>query len=424
MKNQKQNLILLSILTLIFVGYFFFESDIRLKLSSAYLIAPYKFNIVSLSENNETIKDFEQKILKDKEGALDRATLASLYAAKAKRTGDETYYDKAYELANESLKLLPFSNATAKMVLAKVAMARHDFQKAIILATEVLKEKAGADSYTVLATSYLAIGDLDNASAFADEAAYKRPGLSTYALRALVLNALGRDEEAEFSFKRAVELEDIGDSDESAWVRCMWGRFYLRQGKLKEAGGLLKEAKRIASDSSLATNLLGEVEMQKKNYPEAAKLFFDAFSTSRQLPYFRNYARAKFAAGDLKVAEEVRGQAEATLRVELSSGKYGHRVELAQLLLDNPTEPNLKEAKELLEVEMKSRSNTDTLKAKLRAEMLSKNFETARLIGERILRTGIRDREVYSSMAQVDNALGNLERSKLYTRLSGNLSSL
>ena len=126
----------------------------------------------------------------------------------------------------------------------------------------------------------------------------------------------------------------------------------------------------------------------------------------------------------MKVAEEVRGQAEATLRVELSSGKYGHRVELAQLLLDNPTEPNLKEAKELLEVEMKSRSNTDTLKAKLRAEMLSKNFETARLIGERILRTGIRDREVYSSMAQVDNALGNLERSKLYTRLSGNLSSL
>ena len=172
-------------------------------------VARYRFRVASPTPAETAIAALENRTHRPDPNAFDLAELSTLYWQQGHRSGDATWYDKAEAAAKQSMKLLEAPNLQAKLNLAKVADARHEFGEAIRIAEELRRENPSPGALAVLASAYLALGDLKEAARFADEGVDARPDSGAYLMRALVLEAQGRDAEAAFDFQRAVAVEDF-----------------------------------------------------------------------------------------------------------------------------------------------------------------------------------------------------------------------
>jgi len=372
----------------------------------------------------ESLSLLETQILQSPQDALALSSLSKLLVIKAKLTGDANDYDAAEKSAQKSLKLLPQFNNQAVIVLARIAEARHDFESATKLSKQVIETKVRAEALSILVTSYLAQGKLDDASIWADQLVQDSPGVSTYPLRALVLTARGRDEEAEFDFLKALYLEDVDENDSSAWARALMARFYLRKGHIAWATHLISEASTIVPNYHLALAIQGEIEFEKQQYAKAADLFFQAFLQSRQLSYLRQYANAKERSGKNEEAMETRTETEKLMRKELSEKKYGHRMELALLLLDKANKKDAIEAIQLLQNELMTRKSSEVYHALARGFALAELWNEAKEAVQAALRSGVRDASIDNHAAQIEKHLGNFSKAAFFEGLSHKTSTL
>lgn len=375
--------------------------------------APYRFS-TKLSQDLSTpeIKHLEGRLAKNPDNFLEQNELASLYFSRGRENGDVEYFAKAEKLAKDSLKGNPMMNP-AKTLLAEVAETRHDFKGAIRYAEEALRETPQSLSARgTLATTYLATGDLKSAARYAEDLVHARPGTETLLTRALVLAAQGRDDEALFDFKRAAELEDIGNLQNAVRLRVLWARLHLRRGELKVAAALLDEALRILPGNHLALFYKGTLELRKEAYQKAETLFLDAFQASHQTKYLISFARAKALAGDAAGAKQARDDAEKTLRKSLSTEGFGHRLELAELLLDDPkpSEAIVREAVELTEAELRERRSAEALLVLSRAYAAAGQWGPASQAALEGLTSGVREPALYVAAARAEASLGFLPR--------------
>jgi tetratricopeptide (TPR) repeat protein len=373
-------------------------------------VAPYRYPIQGAPDLLVHITEMEKRVARDSHGALDRAILASLYAAEAKRSGNIKSYDRAEKLAKESLMLLPFSNPSAKMTLARVAEARHHFEEAIRIAKEIEQEGKPNEAAALLVTSKLALGELTEANALSEMLVISRPSLSNYALRALSLSAIGRDKEAEEAFSAGFRLEDYGEQQESAWVRCLLARLYLKQGKTFAADRLLGEALRIFPSYHLALDLRGQVKLETGDSKGAAKFFGDAFTASRQIIYLRHWSEALTSQGERETGERLRSEAERLMREELAGGEYGHRLEIAWLLIDAGRPETLREAITYASEEYRLRPSAPTGFVLASALAMSRRWQDAAPVLNSVLQTGVKDARYYDLAARIYQGLGNPER--------------
>lgn len=379
----------------------------------------YRFAISNVhTDLTQNIEEFETKTSLKNGGAIELSTLATLQTSKARATGDPSFYKKAELNAERSLQILPHFNDQSLLVLARVAEAKHQFDKAISLATKTISGKFRTEALSILITSYLAQGKLKEASVRADQLIQEKPGVSSYPLRALVLDAQGRKEEAEFDFKRALVVEDLGELFHSAWARALLARFYLKNRNPQSAEELLTESLRIYPKYPLSLDLLGELELQRKNYKKASDIFFEAFMITRQVPYLRHYARAKELAGDSDSALAARAEAEQQLRDQLELGDYGHREELVLLLLEKGSRESAKEALNLLQKELLYRKTAREYHLLAKVFMVLHDWGKAQEAIQEALRTGARDFEIYSDAAHIEGQIGSKQREAFFRNLS------
>lgn len=387
------------------------------KEKEARIAAQYRYRFPPTARQQEdTLKAMEDRVRRTKQDPLDLAALASQYIREARSTGEKMYYDKAELLAQQSLKKL--SNPLALIVLAKAAEARHQFAESIRLAKKAAEEKPNAQALALLVTSHLAIGEEKEAVRYADRLIEISPGLSSYLLRALSLTAQGRDEESLENFKHALALEDIGESEESARARTLMARFLLKRGRTQESKALLVEALRIVPNYPLALDWLGECEARQRRFTEAEKHVLRAFSESKQVAYLTHYAKIKSQHGELQVAKEVWTQAEKQLRQDLNSGSFGHRLELAKLLLTRQNKEDLREAVLLTENEVKVRPNPESLGVFARSLLFLDRKKEARSAILAALRSGIRDAELYTLAGKIELAMQRKEAANFYFKMA------
>lgn len=350
--------------------------------------------------------------------AFDLADLASLLYRRAQLAGDRADYAAAEAAARRSLAILPAPNG-ATLTLAKLAAARHDFREAIRLA-HTLRRRSPAVP-TVLATAHLALGELVDAARYADQAVARTPDASTYLTRALVLQAQGRDAEAEADFVAAARVEPYGDPQGAARLRALWARFLFRRGELDAAAAVLDEALRIAPDHALARAYRGELRLRRGDPAGAAADLDQAFATSRQIRYLIDEARALELAGDRAGAEALRAAAERSARAELATGGLGHRLELVEILIDRGDPARITEAIALAREEVAHRPSADT------------HFQLARALGfagaipgalaeiHAALATGVHDARIDELASRLEARAGHPARAALYARLAAEL---
>jgi tetratricopeptide (TPR) repeat protein len=368
----------------------------------------------------DEIAFYQSRITRTPQSGLDRAGLAEAYLKMARVSGALGWYLLAEDTARESLTNLPVSNAAAALVLARVAEARHDFATAIRLARD-----AGptADSLPIVVTSNLARGDVPVAARAVADLVAADPSLRSYTLRALVEVARGLDEEAEADFHRALAMEEPEEVASSTWVRSLYGRFLYQRGRLDRAGELFNEALRILPQYPYALTGLAVLELRQGHYAAAIDHLTRVVTVSRASPnvydhvVLRGLAQAKELEGRPTEAAPFWADAEARLRQDVASGAYGHRRELARLLLTRGRPEDLPEVLSLLRAELTVRTDPDTLDTLAWGLSRAGRWQEADRAAHQALRWGVRDARYFYRAATTAQALGNVAQARAYLRL-------
>lgn len=303
----------------------------------------------------------ETQISNDPQSAFTRRDLAGAYLRQARVSRDRVWYAKAQRQAEASLKLLPQFNHGAELLLGEIAQERHDFDRAIAIAQNVRRENPGdTGALVLLIKAQLAKGDAPDAAVAADDLVRRAPSLTSYTWKALTDEQTLHDDQALLNFKRALAVEDIGDYEGSAWTRSMLGRFYARHGDSHMARQLYQEALRIKPRYVTALALLANLELAQHHGQKASDRYAEAFALSGNPKFLSGEAQALRLLKEQTLASELDRKAEILLRQQMSEEGFGHRVDLAELLLARNTPEALAEARDLCQAELQSRHDPRT----------------------------------------------------------------
>ena len=398
-----------------------------LSLSSSNSAWKYPFQrpaVGSVTQNIQREIAFHQRLIQQQPtSALERAALAQTYLRMARATGESSWYLLAEQAAQQSLEQLPVSNYGAITVLAKVAAAKHDFSQSLSLLKQLPPQ---AESLALLTTNYLAMGDVTTARQTVDRLVQRMPTLGNLALKALVEVAQGQDQAALRDFQAAIAAEEPEEAGSSAWVRTLLGRFYYKRGQLQQAEELYQSALQILPKYPPALLNLAELSVrqwqaepqQVKHQERAMQLYNQFFLTNQQAPTvydhvaLRGSARLQLLQGNTKQANQTWERAIARLRSDLSG--FGHRRELAQLLLERGQQRDGTEALNLMQAEIKIRQDPETWDTLAAAYLQTGQLSAAEQAIQKALKSGIRDPGLIDRAATIANSQEKLAQAQQY----------
>ena len=385
---------------------------------------PYSLNqsspdrVISNLENE--INFYREKIRHNPDDGLERAALAKAYLKMARTTGNVNWYLLAEQSARQSLVNLPFDNQGAMLVLAHIAEAKHDFKETINLTQQVLQSEPDSENaLALLVSSNLAMGNLDEADLAAHNLVSKIPALNSFTLRALVHAAKGENTSALADFKQALALEEPGEEISSAKTRTFLGRFYSSQGEYILARQLYQEALSIIPDFPFALVHLAELEIKEGNYSAAEKIYTQLSNTANSAETFdhlalEGLAQVKLLQGNKSAAEALWQKAEHEFRHHHEIDSFGHRRELAHLLLARGNSADLPEALALMKAEVAIRRDAETLNTLAWIfHKLGRNDEAQKVFQE-ALGQGVKNAEIFYRAGLVEKALGNDSQANKY----------
>jgi tetratricopeptide (TPR) repeat protein len=368
----------------------------------------------------------KRQIQQQPTSGLERASLAQAYLKMARATGESSWYLLAQTTAQESLDRLSIENHGATVVLARVAAAKHDFTQTLAL-LEKLPPKA--ESLSLLTTTHLALGNTVKARQTADILVQKVPTLNHLALKGLVEVAQGQDREAIRDLKAAIAAEEQDEAGSSAWVRTLLGRLYYKRGQLQQAEELYKSALDILPKYPPALLNMAELSVRRwqsdptrtADKQQAVELYDRFFLTNQKAPTvydhvaLRGLARVQRLQGDTVKANQTWEQAVARLRSDLTG--FGHRRELAQLLMEWGQPKDRIEALTLMQTEIKIRQDPETWDTLAAAYFQMGQLEQAQKAMEMALKSGIRDPGLADRAAVIAAARGQSAQAKQYREL-------
>jgi tetratricopeptide (TPR) repeat protein len=368
----------------------------------------------------------QQRIQQQPTAGLERAALAQAYLKMARATGESSWYLLAQQTAEQSLVRLPIDNHGATLVLAKVAAAKHEFTQTLSLLEKLPPQ---AESLSLSTTTYLALGNVTKARQTVDILAQRMPTLNNLTLKALVEVAQGQDAAALRDFQAAIAAEEPEEAGSSAWVRTLLGRFYYKRGQLQQAEELYQSALQILPQYPPALLNMAELSVrrwqadptQMQYQQRAIELSDRFFLTNQQNPTvydhiaLRGLARVQRLQGKMPQSNQTWERAVSRLRSDLSG--FGHRRELAQLLLEWGQRADRVEALALMQAELKIRQDPETWDTLAAAYVQMGQLEAAQKAIEAALKSGIRDPGLFDRAAVIAQARGQSAQAQKYREL-------
>lgn len=397
-------------------------------LTGSRLDAPYRYPYPdSLAKSNtptarteQEIAHYQQAVRQNASSGLDEGALAIAYLQMARATGQGHWYLLADQAAQQSLTKLSVNNSTALAVLARVAEAQHDFTNTLKLAEQIPDPK---ESISLRVTTNLALGKLSTANQAAQKLVDLTLSPNAFMLQALVQVAEGNDEAALKNFQYALTTEEPGELSTSARIRTLLGRFYYERGQLGLAGDLYREALRILPGYPAARMNLAQLEIRQERYGAAERHYAQVTaasggaSTVYDSLVLRGRAKIKALQGDRPAAEALWSEAEALLRQSFAGTggfTFGHRRDLARLLLERSNPNDTAEAVTLMQTEVTRRRDTETLETYAWALSTQKQWQQAQAVAQEAIALGMRDATLFYRAATIETALGNPTQAEAY----------
>jgi tetratricopeptide (TPR) repeat protein len=165
------------------------------------------------------------------------------------------------------------------------------------------------------------------------------------------------------------------------------------------------------------------LDLRQGRYEAAVDHLTRVVTVTREAPnvydhvVLRGVAQARDLEGRHAEAARFWSDAESRLRQDAASGAYGHRRELARLLLTRGRAADLPEVFHLMRQELAVRTDPDTLDTMAWALCRAGQWGEARSAVRAAMRWGVRDARYYYRAAQVAQGLGDTAEAQTYLRL-------
>ncbi|MEU3789702.1 tetratricopeptide repeat protein [Streptomyces fructofermentans] len=233
------------------------------------------------------------------------ATLGVAYVEQARTHGDPSRYPQAERALDRSLELEP-RNDQALAGRAALAAARHDFGRALRQADEALAENAYNErALSTRIDALVELGRYKEASAAADRADARRPGIPVFTRYAYVRELRGDVRTARRVLKQA--LAGATAPGDIAYVATSLGQLAWREGDHEEA--LKHFGSALRADGAYLPALEGRARAQAANGDRAAAILgMEAVVARSPLPgplvVLGELYEARGAGGDRAKARE------------------------------------------------------------------------------------------------------------------------
>jgi len=182
------------------------------------------------------------------------ASLGIAYVAEARVSGDPSWYPKAEGALTRSLRLNDNENVDALLGLGALALARHEFQRALGYGRSAAElNPYGADAYGVTGDALLELGRYEEAFEVFQTMVDTRPDLASYArvsyARELLGDVPGAVDAMELAFGAA------GTGSDRAWAAYRLGELAFGSGDVRTAAAWYERGRDL--DPSYVPNLAG-----------------------------------------------------------------------------------------------------------------------------------------------------------------------
>lgn len=370
-------------------------------------------------DQDALIRFYKTQIARDPLDPRPLALLGTAYLEKARETGDESYHSLADAAGRESLRLREAPASGARPVLARVALARHDFAAAIELARVAHAGRPDdAEPAAIIFDAHLARGDVAEVESAAKALATFGPTQPTLARLAQLDLLRGRADEALSRLEAACRADDPRSRESSAWVRALLGSVHASRGRVARARVAYGEALALLPRHYLATTGLAELEL-REGHLDAAAALYEALSAGERGPTPETLAaraRLEERRGQATTAAELRDRAEVAFRRVAATGLAGHRAPFARFLLARGRPADLTEALEIMKREAASRRDPETLEALGWAELANGHKDQARAAFAEALAPGYRTAWLLYRAGEAELALGDRAKGLAFFR--------
>lgn len=352
------------------------------------------------------IQNFEQRIEKNPQDISNLTILGQLYLRHAKEADDLEAYTKASNALERALEIRP-DFETAKLHLAEVYSARHRFEEALILASDVRKQNPKSNIAIAFAFDCeLELGRYEDAKRSIDELAKREQSPPVLARQAHLSEITGDRDRAIVLIDTALtSLDELGAlPDEVKWYLWRKGNLLLSCGRAEEAKQFFArvidiDPKDDASNTGLAQaqHACGETEAAIKTI----QVVVDEFDAPPAMALLGDYHSAM---GNHEIAEQWYQKTEAKMREELIVAGDAHAREVALFFADHNR--NISEALSLATSDFDQRQDLYAHDTLAWCQYRAGNFEAAYVNIQIALKPGANDANLFYHAALICEKTG------------------
>ncbi|MBA2383698.1 MAG: tetratricopeptide repeat protein [Actinobacteria bacterium] len=348
------------------------------------------------------VQAYQAAVRADPTDATAKTKLGLAYQQRYRESADPTYLRRAGALFRRALALQP-GDAAAAGGLAGLALSRHEFRNALVLARKAQRlAPDSADPYGALGDALLELGRYEQAFAAFDTMTRLRPSLAAYARVAYARELTGRPAAAIEAMSLALDTSG-GRGEPVAWTLVELGKLHFNTGRLTEARAAFRTALEVLPGYVYGLDWLARTEAASGRYGRAAVHAQRAVDAVPLPQFVATLADIHRASGNGTAAREQYALIGAIERL-LRAGGVNADLELALFRTDHGIR-----LEETLELARRARAARPSIYGDdVVAWALIRNGRCAEALpySTRSLRLGTRDASLYFHRGMLERCLG------------------
>ncbi|MBK8681080.1 MAG: tetratricopeptide repeat protein [Chitinophagales bacterium] len=356
-------------------------------------------------------------------------TIASVYIAEARITGNGAYYnDAALRMLNHVIDQSMGNNDNLYLAMSMksgVLLSLHQFGMALNTAQNALAlNNHNATVYGALTDANVELGNYNEAVKACDAMLSLKPDIRSYARASYIRQIYGDNAGAIDAMKMAVTA-GVAGMENTEWARVTLGDIYFTMGKLDIAKQIYNTSLQYRADYTPALAGLAKVAMTEGDYKQSIDLLEQAITIRSESHYVSMLAEAYQLSGNTKKAKEINEDVlELLLDGEKEQKNYVVKHHSARELAQAYFAANdLKNAMKyaLQDLEMRP-NNIDANALAAWISYKSGDMQTAKMYADKMLVTGIQNSDYLYKASLIYNSNGDVANAEKYAESASNIS--
>ncbi len=342
--------------------------------------------------------------------------LAMALTRRARETSDPSYYDKASGVLKESLRLVP-DNFEARRIETWIALGKHEFAQALVLARALSKSRPDdVLAYALLTDACVETGNYDEAEKAAQWALDMRPGEISGLTRAAYLRELFGDIQGSVDLMQSAYNKTApSEVEDRAWILTQFAHLQLISGKPEIAEPAIADALKLFPGYHYALGIRVKIRIAQKRFDEAVTVAREFIQAAPHPENLFVLGETLTRAGQADEAKKVFNDFESKALAE-SEGTDNANRELVFYYVNHADKPA--EGLQIAKIEFARRQDVFTRDAYAWALQANGEFEEAREEMEKALAIGIRDPLFFYHAGVIAQKSGNQEQAIKYLQES------